>query len=108
MRREKLTDEEMAQEQAPLYEPGRPYLWVLTHGWCMVGFYVRHETPLRIRVAHASYYATAGVPHSQLAREGPGPGIKWRYLGRGEITVPHVIHATDYHAEVHRGAVRLR
>ncbi len=107
-KRDRMGADELAEESGPLYETGRPYLWVLSYGWCIVGFYVRHETPLRIRVAHASYYASAGKPHAQMAREGAGPDIKWRYAGREEISAPHVLHVMEYHAEVHRGAVRLR
>lgn len=91
-----------------LYQPGKPLQWVMSYGWVLVGFYVRHESPLKVRVAHANYYIRAGKTHADLAREGAGDETKWCYLGNTEISVPHVLFTDEYFGEVPRGPIRLR
>lgn len=105
--RGKLTPEELqAARDYKFYVPGRPYLWVLSYGWCMVGFYVEHTTPLRIRVEHGNYYRNAHKSHAELAREGPKPETEWRYVGRDEISFHHVIHVFEYMADVPRDMIK--
>lgn len=99
---DRMTDKEIAAESGPLYDPGRAYQWVLAYGWVLVGYYVRHETPMRIRVAHASYYRVDRQTHAKLCTEGAAPNVAWHYLGSREITAPHILHAGPYCGEVHR------
>lgn len=104
--RETLSRKELEEAiHRPFYEPGKPYLWVLGFGWGIVGFYVRHETPLKIRVCHASYFHQAHKSWADLARTGGASNTEWRYLGDELVTDIHVIHVAPYHGEVHRGTV---
>lgn len=103
-----LSAEEMAAEQGPLLIPGRPYLWVMTHGWGIVAFYVRWETPLRVRVAHANHFHEAKKDYGALAQEGAGKDCQWRYEGSAELTFPHLIRWYRYHGDVPRGPIRVR
>jgi hypothetical protein len=105
VKRDRLKPEELLAFKQPLYEPGLPYIWTLTFGWACVGFYVRHETPLRIRVAHANYFKNAQKSYADLARTGGATNTEWRYLGNYEITVPHIIGTGEYLAEVPRGPI---
>lgn len=91
------------------YQPGEAYLWVLGFGWCCVGFFARWESPFEIRVAHASYYRTAGgQTHAALARNGPTPSTAWEYHGDELLNRTQVIRVTNYRGEVPRGHVATR
>lgn len=105
--RSRLPDDELMklQKRPSLYEPGLPYHWVLTYGWAIVGYYVKHETPLKILVAHANFYIQAHVDHGQLVIKGGSPQTEWRYRGLKLIYEPQVIHVAEYHAEVPHGPI---
>lgn len=105
-----LPADEVAERLAtPFYRPGRAYLWILTHGWTRVGFYLGHLDPLTIRVAHSSYYRSAGSQtHAQLATGGGNAQTLWEYTGNELLTVPHVISVTEYAGEVPHGRVAHR
>jgi len=93
----------------PFYRPGQAYLWILTHGWCCVGYYLGHLDPITIRVGHSNYYRSAGgQTHAQLARSGGNDQTAWEYTGDEVITVPHVIRCTPYSGEVPHGRVARR
>lgn len=103
-KRDRLDEKElMAAAERPLLQPGLPYQFIMTYGWVVVAFYVRHETPLTIRVAHCSYYQNAGKTHAQLARE--GGAAAWRYEGNTTLTTHHILRVVEYHGEVPRGIV---
>lgn len=95
----------MPEEQCQLcdesiYERGKSFLWVMSHGWGIIGFYIRHENPLHIRVAHANFFRDAHVDYGTLANEGGVISTEWRYIGNSLITVPHIIRADEYWEKV--------
>jgi hypothetical protein len=93
----------------PFYVPGRAYQWILSHGWVRVGYYVRHVDPLTVRVAHCSYYRSAGgQTHAALSAAGGNAQTAWEYQGDHLIGLPHVLGVSVYHGEVHRGRVAHR
>ncbi len=87
------------------YIEGEAYLWIQTFGWACVGFYICHDTPLRIRVAHANHFRAAGVDYGRFAQEGPPPTCEWRYEGNACVREPHVIRCLEYFGEVPRGRI---
>ena len=109
-KRDIMPAEEVREWQSrPFYTEGEPYLWVLSHGWTCVGFYVGcGPTPLDIRVAHASYYRSAGnQTHASLARNGGNDSTAWEYMGDELITRTAVIRVTPYTGEVRRGRLAI-
>lgn len=85
------------------YQPGVPYLWVLTHGWCCIGYFIGSISPFEIRVAHSNYYRSAGdQTHAQLARKGDNEKTEWEYTGDEVILLPHIIRVTPYSGRVPR------
>ena len=107
-KQDRLVPAELAKFSGPLYRPCVPYQWVMTYGWGIVGFYVRHDDPLHILVAHANYFLRAGKDYGRLAREGGGEETSWCYRGTSLLTVPQIIHVCEYFGEVPRAAIRLR
>lgn len=89
----------------PIYEPGRPYLWVLTYGWAIVGYYADRPEPLIIRVAHANHFRSAGRDYGRLAREGGDSSTQWRYEGTTLIYLPQIHHVDHYMGEVPHGRI---
>ncbi len=102
---DRLTEDELAAHHQPFYTPGVPYQWILPFGWVVVGFYVRHENPLTIRVAHANYYGQAGKTHAALALEGGGSETTWRYMGGRLIPANSFVSVGIYNGEVPRGPI---
>lgn len=104
-----LTEKELDQFQdaGPFYVPGKPYMWVMSFGWCIIGFYIGHETPLTIRVAHANHFQNAGVDYGVLAQEGPDPTktCQWRYEGNSLLSFHSILRADDYGGSVPRGRI---
>lgn len=100
-----LSTEEM-EECKPLYIPGKPLMWVMSFGWAIVGYYVRHETPLRIRVAHANFFRNANKDYGRLAREGADSNCEWRYEGNEELSFQHIIRTVEFLGEVPNGPIR--
>lgn len=100
-----LTREEL--ENVPTFwEPGKPVMLVLTFGWCIVGFYVRHETPLQIRVKHANHFRNAGVDYGVMSQKGPASTCEWRYEGDETINVNHIIRSIEYGGDIPTSRVR--
>ena len=95
------------ESRTPLLIPGHPYLWVLTHGWAVVGFFVKWETPLRIRLAHASHFHDAGKNYERIAQEGIDKKEAWRYEGAEEINFAHEIRVCRYMGQVPRGPIHV-
>ena len=103
-----LTSSELESiQQRPFYVPGHPYLWVLSYGWAVVGFYVRHETPLTIRVAHTNHFRNANRDYGTLIREGADDKCEWRYEGDDLISFQHIIKVSTFGGEVPRGPIRV-
>lgn len=98
-------DLQRIRESGPFYIPGKPYMWVMGFGWCIVGFYVCHENPLTIRVAHANHFRNAGVDYGVMANEGPAESCEWRYEGNDLLSFHSVIRVIEYHGEVPCGRV---
>lgn len=105
-RPDRMTDAELAEEATPLLVPGRPYLFVMGFGWSIVAFYVRHETPLTIRVAHANHFRNAHKDYGLLITEGAGDDCEWRYEGRAHLSVTAIQRITTYAGEVPRARIR--
>jgi len=95
-----------AAKSQPVYEPGKAYLFVLTFGWAVVGYYVDRPDPLTIRVMHCNHFRNAGKDYGRLIAEGGGRECEWRYEGLARLSVPHVIRVADYHGEVPSGPIR--
>ena len=89
----------------PFYKPGTPYQWVLAFGWVAVGFYIKHENPLKIRVLHTNYYQNAGKTHADLATQGASEDTSWRYMGERLISETSVLHVGEYFGKVPRSRV---
>lgn len=103
---DKLDDDELETlKRKPSYEEGRPYLWTMSFGWAVVGFYVRHESALKIMVAHTNHFRNAGVDYGRMAQEGPSASCEWRYEGFDQLSVPHIVKVQEYFGEVPRGRV---
>jgi hypothetical protein len=101
-----LTPDELKVYDKPFWVPGKPVMLVQSFGWCVVGFYVRHETPLQIRLAHINHFRNAGVDYGVIAREGPGADCEWRYEGDGTVNVNHVLRNLNYGGEVPTSRIR--
>jgi hypothetical protein len=101
-----LTPDEISEHKSPYYVPGRPYVWVMGFGWCIVGYYVRHENPLTIVVAHANHFRNAKVDYGQLIREGPAADCEWRYEGTDLLPFHAIQRVAPYGGEVPRGRIR--
>jgi hypothetical protein len=88
----------------PFYREGVPYQWIMSYGWVIVGFYVGcGPTPLEIRVAHASYYRSAGnQTHAALATQGGNDSTAWEYFGDRLINRTQVMGVSEYHGDVKR------
>lgn len=84
----------------PIYEPGRAYLWVLTYGWAIVGYFVDRPEPLVMRVAHGNHFRSAGKDYGRLSQEGDTGETQWRYEGTTLIYVPQIHHVDHYHGIV--------
>lgn len=106
-RKELLPQEKAALAGKPFYVEGKPYRWILSFGWVVVGFYVCHETPLTIRVAHCSFIRQAHKDWGAFAVEGAAPNTEWRYEGNTLLTVPHILRVSEYMGEVQSGAIIL-
>jgi hypothetical protein len=78
----------------------------MSYGWCIVGFYIEHISPLIIRVAHANHFHQAHKDYGALMRDGGSPNTEWRYEGNNELTIPHIIRAGEYGGKVPRGPVK--
>ena len=102
----RLSAEELQAYEAPFWQPGKPVMLVMSFGWCVVGFYVRHETPLQIRLAHVNHFRNAGVDYGVMATEGPGSNCEWRYEGSGVVNINHVLRSLDYGGEVPTSRIR--
>lgn len=89
-----------------IYKPGHSYCWVMGFGWCIVGFYIEHLSPLTIRVAHANHFRNANKDYGKLMQEGAGKECEWRYEGNEELTVPAIQRVGEYLGEVPRGNIR--
>ena len=96
----------MAAKETPFYTPGHPYLWVQGFGWASVGFYVCHEGPFLIRVAHCNHFKNAGKHYGALIQEGSDTA-EWRYEGDTLINVHDIIRHHHFGGTVHRGAIRM-
>lgn len=96
---------EALTDAGPFYIPGRPYMWVMGFGWCIVGFYVCHESPLTIRVAHANHFRNAGVDYGEMAQKGPGANCEWRYEGNSLLHFHAIQRADEYNGEVPLGPI---
>jgi len=91
------------QQESNYYIAGHPYQFILTHGWVMVGYFVCYHDPLTIRLAHASYYNSAGnQTHASLARNGGNENTSWEYCGDKLINKMHIIHVNKYYGKVHK------
>ena len=100
----RLTEAELeAVRREPIYEPGRAYLWVLTYGWAIVGYFADRPEPLVIRVAHGNHFRAAGRDYGRLSQEGGDASTQWRYEGTVLIYMPQVHHVDRYAGEVPRG-----
>lgn len=104
-KQDRLAPEELANQQQPYYEFGKPYTWVMGFGWCIIGFYVRHENPLLIRVAHANHFKNAKVDYGRIMTEGPPTGCEWRYEGSVLLLLHAIQRVGEYHGEVPRGPI---
>jgi GrpB-like predicted nucleotidyltransferase (UPF0157 family) len=103
--RDVMTPDEVAEWNArPFYREGVPYQWVMSYGWVIVGYYVGPgPTPLEIRVAHASYYRSAGgQTHASLAANGGNEQTTWEYFGDRLINRTQVQGVSEYAGEVRR------
>lgn len=104
-KQDRMTAEEVAEWTAtPFYREGVPYQWIMSYGWVIVGFYVGPgPTPLEIRVAHASYYRSAGgQTHAALATGGGNADTSWEYFGDRLINRTQVQGVSEYRGEVRR------
>jgi hypothetical protein len=104
-KRDELTEAEVASRRGPYYEPGRPYRWILSFGWVVTGFYITHQDPLTIRVAHANYTRNAGTDWGAFAVEGAPETCDWKYEGEDLLYIPHIQRVSEYHGEVPRGRI---
>lgn len=97
----RLSKEEItAIHELPMMEPGAPYLFVLTYGWAVVGYYIDRPEPLFMRICHANHFRNAGKDYGRLAREGGGSECEWRYEGIANVMVPHIIRIIPYMGDV--------
>lgn len=103
-RQDRLDEAEL--QVRPFYEPGRPYLWTMGFGWGFVGFFVRMESPLEIRVAHANYFRQAHMTWGRLARTGGSEQTTWVYVGDKLLNRTMVLSADLFLGDVPRGPVR--
>ena len=103
-KRDILTAAEIENELAiKALVPGEPYQFILGFGWVLVGFYIKHETPLLIRLAHCNYYRNGKKPHSEIATDGAARDAEWRYFGQRVVNINHVLDFGPYNGEVPRG-----
>lgn len=86
----------------PHYVPGQPYLWVMGFGWSVIGFYVKHETPIRIKVAHTNFFRNAGVDYGKIAAGEIPDTCEWRYIGVTCINDSAVQRADEFWGKVPR------
>jgi GrpB-like predicted nucleotidyltransferase (UPF0157 family) len=110
VKQSRMTAEEVAEWNArPFYREGVPYQWVMSYGWVIVGYYVGPgPTPLEIRVAHASYYRSAGnQTHASLATNGGNDSTAWEYFGDRLINRTQVQGVSEYHGEVRNGRLAI-
>ncbi len=106
-KRDILMQEEVIHcSEKVLYQAGLPYLFVMSYGWAIVAFYVRHENPLRIRVAHANFFRQANTDYGTLT-EGAPDNCEWMYIGNSVLTEPHILRADEYFGKVPRGRIKL-
>ena len=97
-------DEIMKEKSEPFYVPGRPYLFVMGFGWAVVGFYICHESPMKIRVAHANHFRNANKDYGKLVTEGAGKDCEWRYEGRSLLNETAIQRVDTYAGEVPRSS----
>lgn len=106
MAKDELREDEVSEILSrPFYTPGKAYRWTLTQGWCRVGFFLGYgQTPLEIRVAHCSYYRSAGnQTHASLSVNGGNSETEWEYCGHSQLLLGHIISVDPYEGEVPRG-----
>ena len=87
----------------PILIAGEPYLFVMTYGWAIVGFFVDRPEPLIIRVAHANHFRNAQKDYGRLAMEGGEDNCEWRYEGTSKLAFAQIHHIDDYYGKVPRG-----
>lgn len=103
---DRMTEDEVREWTAtPFYREGEAYHWVMSYGWVVVGFYVGPgPTPLEIRVAHASYYRSAGgQTHAALATGGGNSQTTWEYFGDRLLNRTQIQGHSPYMGKVPRG-----
>jgi hypothetical protein len=102
----KTLPQEAIEGIEPYWKPGKPVMLVMSFGWCIIGFYVRHETPLQLRMMHANHFRNAGVDYGQIAQSGPSPDCEWRYEGNQVVNWNHVLRVVDYGGEIPTSRIR--
>ena len=102
MVRDELTKEQIEQFKGTILKSGKPYLWVLGFGWGIIGFYIEHINPIKLRIAHANHFRNAGKDYGRLATEGAGDDCEWRYEGNVELIETNVQRVIEYLGKVNK------
>lgn len=90
----------LADYDEPFLIPGERYLFLLTEGWCAVGYYIKYETGLLIRIAHSNYFENAGKSYANFVIEGANKDCQWKYEGNALICITQIIKILKYNGEI--------